>query len=111
MIRVKKDFLKKYIIGLVVVALLCLGSLYLNKKDAPKETSDTKFYDEYTAYNKKKNSSDKEYIERCQKKIEEFSNQLKVTEFENEVEYNKISNDEIKRRIVADYEGRIDNWN
>ena len=58
MIRVKKDFLKKYIIGLVLVALLCLGSLYLNKKD---ETSDTKFYDEYTAYNKKKNSSDKEY--------------------------------------------------
>lgn len=60
-IRVKKDFLKKYIIGLVLVALLCLGSLYLNKKDATKETSDTKFYDEYTAYNKKKNSSDKEY--------------------------------------------------
>ena len=58
-----------------------------------------------------KNSSDKEYIERCQKKIEEFSNQLRVTEFENEVEYNKIPNDEIKRRIVTDYEGRIDNWN
>ena len=58
-----------------------------------------------------KNNDDKEYIERCQKKIEEFSNQLRVTEFENEVEYNKISNDEIKRRIVADYEGRIDNWN
>ena len=58
-----------------------------------------------------KNSSDKEYIEKLQKKIEEFSNQLRVTEFENEVEYNKISNDEIKRRIVTDYEGRIDNWN
>ena len=58
-----------------------------------------------------KNSEDKEYIERCQKKIEEFSNQLRVTEFENEVEYNKISNDEIKRRIVTDYEGKIDNWN
>ena len=58
-----------------------------------------------------KNSSDKEYIERCQKKIEEFSNQLRVTEFENEVEYNKISNDEIKRRIVTDYEGKIDDWN
>ena len=57
-----------------------------------------------------KNNSDKEYIEKCQKKIEEFSNQLKVTEFENEVEYNKISNDEIKRRIILDYEGRIDNW-
>ena len=57
-----------------------------------------------------KNSSDKEYIERCQKKIEEFSNQLRVTEFENEVEYNKISNDEIKRRIVTDYEGRISDW-
>ena len=58
-----------------------------------------------------KNSGDKEYIERCQKKIEEFSNQLKVTEFEEEVEYQKVDNDEIKRRIVTDYEGRIDNWN
>ena len=57
-----------------------------------------------------KNSNDKEYIERCQKKIEEFSNQLRVTEFENEVEYNKISNDVIKRRIVTDYEGRISDW-
>ena len=57
-----------------------------------------------------KNSSDKEYIERCQKKIEEFSNQLRVTEFEEEVEYKKVSNDEIKRRILLDYEGRIDNW-
>ena len=58
-----------------------------------------------------KNSSDKEYIERCQKKIEEFLNQLKVTEFEDEVEYKKVDNDEIKRRITMDYEGRIDNWN
>ena len=58
-----------------------------------------------------KNSGDKEYIEKCQKKIEEFSEQLRVTEFENEVEYNKISNDEIKRRIVTDYEGKIDDWN
>ena len=58
-----------------------------------------------------KNSSDKEYIEKCQKKIEEFSNQLRVTEFEEEVEYNKISNNEIKRRIVTDYEGKIDYWN
>ena len=58
-----------------------------------------------------KNSDDKEYIERCQKRIEEFTNQLRVTEFEEEVEYEKIDNDEIKRRIVADYEGRIDNWN
>ena len=57
-----------------------------------------------------KNSSDKEYIERCQKKIEEFSNQLRVTEFENEVEYNKISNDEIKRRIMMDYYGEISQW-
>ena len=57
-----------------------------------------------------KNSSDKEYIEKLQKKIEEFSNQLKVTEFGDEVEYEKVSNDEIKRRIVTDYEGRIDNW-
>ena len=58
-----------------------------------------------------KNSSDKEYIERCQKKTDEFLNQLKVTEFEEEVEYEKVDNDEIKRRIVTDYEGRIDNWN
>ena len=58
-----------------------------------------------------KNSEDREYIEKCQKKIEEFSNQLKVTEFEEEVEYKKIDNDEIKRRIVTDYEGRIDDWN
>ena len=58
-----------------------------------------------------KNSSDKEYIEKCQKKMEEFTKQLRVTEFEEEVEYEKIDNDEIKRRIVADYEGRIDNWN
>lgn len=58
-----------------------------------------------------KNSSDKEYIERCQKKIEEFSNQLRVNEFEDEVEYEKVTNDEIKRRIVTDYEGKIDNWN
>ena len=58
-----------------------------------------------------KNSDDKEYIEKCQKRIEEFTNQLRVTEFEEEVEYEKIDNDEIKRRIVADYEGRIDNWN
>ena len=57
-----------------------------------------------------KNSSDKEYIERCQKKIEEFSNQLRVTEFENEVEYNKISNDEIKTRIVMDYYGETSQW-
>ena len=58
-----------------------------------------------------KNSDDKEYIEKCQNKIEEFSNQLRVTEFENEVEYNKISNDEIKRRIILDYEGEINDWN
>lgn len=58
-----------------------------------------------------KNSSDKEYIEKCQKKIEEFLNQLRVTEFGDEVEYEKVDNDEIKRRIVTDYEGRIDNWN
>ena len=58
-----------------------------------------------------KNSSDKEYIERCQKKIEEFSKQLRVTEFEDEVEYKKVTNEEIKRRIVTDYEGRISDWN
>ena len=58
-----------------------------------------------------KNSEDKEYIEKCQKKIDEFLNQLKMTEFEEEVEYEKVDNDEIKRRIVTDYEGRIDSWN
>ena len=58
-----------------------------------------------------KNSEDKEYIEKCQKKIDEFLNQLKVTEFEEEVEYEKVDNDEIKRRITMDYEGRIDTWN
>ena len=58
-----------------------------------------------------KNSGDKEYIEKCQKKIEEFSNQLKVTEFEEEVEYEKVSNEEIKRRIVTDYYGRLNDWN
>ena len=58
-----------------------------------------------------KNSDDKEYIEKCQKKIEEFSNQLKVTEFGDEVEYEKVTNEEIKRRIVTDYEGRISDWN
>ena len=58
-----------------------------------------------------KNNDDKEYIKKCQKKIEEFSKQLRVTEFEDEVEYKKVTNEEIKRRIVTDYEGRIDNWN
>ena len=58
-----------------------------------------------------KNNDDKEYIEKCQKKIEEVSEQLRVTEFEEEVEYEKVSNDEIKRRIAMDYDGRIDNWN
>ena len=58
-----------------------------------------------------KNSDNKEYIEKCQKKIEEFSEQLRVTEFGDEVEYEKIPNDEIKRRIILDYEGRISDWN
>ena len=58
-----------------------------------------------------KNNDDKEYIERCQKKIDEFLNQLKVTEFEEEVKYEKVSNDEIKRKIVTDYEGEINDWN
>ena len=57
-----------------------------------------------------KNSEDKEYIEKCQKKIDEFSNQLKVTEFEDEVEYEKVTNDEIKRRIITDYYGEISQW-
>ena len=58
-----------------------------------------------------KNSSDNEYIEKCQKRIEEFTNQLKVNEFGEEVEYEKVSNDEIKRRIIIDYEGEINDWN
>ena len=58
-----------------------------------------------------KNNDDKEYIEKCQKKIEEFSNQLKVTEFEDEIEYEKVDNKEIKRRIMLDYYGEIDQWN
>ena len=58
-----------------------------------------------------KNSSDKEYIEKCQKRIEEFTNQLKVNEFGEEVEYEKVSNNEIKRRIIIDYEGEINDWN
>ena len=58
-----------------------------------------------------KNSDNKEYIEKCQKKIEEYIKQLKITEFENEVEYNKISNNEIKRKIILDYYGEIDQWN
>ena len=57
-----------------------------------------------------KNSSDKEYIEKCQKKMEEFTKQLRVTEFENEVEYGKVSNEEIKRRRVMDYYGEISQW-
>ena len=58
-----------------------------------------------------KNSDDREYIEKCQKKIEEFSEQLRVNEFGEEVEYEKISNNEIKRRIIIDYEGEINDWN
>ena len=57
-----------------------------------------------------KNSSDKEYIERWQKKIEEFSKQLRVTEFEEEVEYEKVDNNEMKRRIILDYYGEISQW-
>ena len=60
-----------------------------------------------------KNSEDnnKEYIEKCKKRIEEFSEQLRVTEFGDEVEYEKVNSEEIKRRIVTDYEGRISDWN
>ena len=58
-----------------------------------------------------KNSDDREYIERLQKKIDEYIKQLKLTEFGDEVEYEKIPNDEIKRRIILDYEGRISDWN
>ena len=59
-----------------------------------------------------KNSEDnnKEYIEKCKKKIEEFSEQLRVTEFKDDVEYEKIDNQEIKRRIILDYEGRLSDW-
>ena len=58
-----------------------------------------------------KNSEDQEYIEKCQKKIDEFAEQLRVTEFEEDIEYEKITNEEIKRRIVTDYEGEINDWN
>ena len=58
-----------------------------------------------------KNSSDKEYIEKLKKKIDEFSEQLRITEFEDEIEYEKVDNKEIKRRIMLDYYGEIDQWN
>ena len=58
-----------------------------------------------------KSSDDQEYIERCQKKIDEFSEPLKITEFEDEIEYEKVDNKEIKRRIMLDYYGEIDQWN
>ena len=58
-----------------------------------------------------KNNDDKEYIEKCQKKIDEFVEQLRITEFGEEVEYEKVNNDEIKRRITMDYYGEIDKWN
>ena len=57
----KKDFLKFYVLGLVVIAILCIGIVIFNKKEATDIKSDTKFYDEYTAYNGKKNSNDKDY--------------------------------------------------
>ena len=57
-----------------------------------------------------KNSEDQEYIERLQKKIEEFSEQLRVTEFGDEVEYEKVNNKEMKRRIILDYYGEINDW-
>ena len=58
-----------------------------------------------------KNSSDKEYIEKLKKKLDEFSEQLRITEFEDEIEYEKVDNKEIKRRIMLDYYGEIDQWN
>ena len=77
----------------------------MNEKNREKLVEGILFYREAI-----KNSSDKEYIERCQKKIEEFAEQLKVTEFGDEVEYKKVSSEEIKRRIVVDYEGRLSDW-
>ena len=77
----------------------------MNEKNREKLVEGILFYKEEI-----KNSSDKEYIERCQKKIEEFAEQLKVTEFGDEVEYKKVSSEEIKRRIVIDYEGRLSDW-
>ena len=58
----------------------------------------------------RKNSDNKEYIEKCQKKMEEFSEQLRVTEFGDEVEYEKVNNKEMKRRIILDYYGEINDW-
>ena len=43
---------------------------------------------------KNSENNNKEYIEKCKKRIEEFSEQLRVTEFEDEVEYKKIDNEE-----------------
>ena len=77
----------------------------MNEKNREKLVEGILFYREAI-----KNSSDKQYIERCQKKIEEFAEQLKVTEFGDEVEYKKVSSEEIKRRIVVDYEGRLSDW-
>ena len=57
-----------------------------------------------------KNSEDEEYIEKLQKKIEEFVEQLKVTEFGDEIEYEKVNSEEIKKRIILDYYGEINNW-
>ena len=77
----------------------------MSEKNRDKLIEGILFYKE-----KIKNSSDKEYIERCQKKIDEFSNQLKVTEFEEEAEYKKVDNNEMKRRIILDYYGEISQW-
>ena len=57
-----------------------------------------------------KNNDDKEYIEKCKKRIEKFHEQMRVTEIGDDVENEKMPNDEIKRRIVTDYEGRISDW-
>ena len=57
----KKDFLKYYITGLIIVALICVGIVLLNKNNMHAPTSNTKFYDEYTSYNDKKNSNGKDY--------------------------------------------------
>ena len=42
--------------------------------------------------------------------MEELSEKLRVTEFGDEVEYEKVNNKEMKRRIILDYYGEINDW-
>ena len=79
----------------------------MSEKNRDKLIEGILFYKEEIKNNEDNN---KEYIEKCKKRIEEFSEQLRVTEFGDEVEYEKIPNDEMKRRIIMDYYGEINDW-